>query len=506
LSGPDLGITDRSVETLTLRVSEVDQDETAEFELTVSDGALSNATTVTMTFINVDQMPKSNAPGFATSQSELRFDGPIRLITASAYDDIYSILSALPRSSFLRVITTGSMGDELRAIFLPATGNDIIFSAATPISQSSGPGISDGLIERYYEGFSQSDGIGVTVDRTTNDFLIFGYGSNTAVDPFELNRVPVNGACNFIGEVAFRNIPIPSQRRRYFAGALENGGMSLWSTDFDFNSDKIRLTTLNELTPDLRMEGEFAADVNFCDKTIVTRIRRNNRQAIVVFNAAAATIRSYELDSNGSVSSIRLDELDALSIDFDFGDVPDLTFRDGYFTPRSLSASASPDFFDQGSFIGVWSDGRRDGEHRLVVTTGDGRVAVKRWTKGVPERVRLAQIAVTPPGTVTLPAAAIEPTFSFEALDIVIFTPDTPNLVVFRGNNYSYHVREFTFTGFSRTVLINLDMLPLSDVQFVDVGLGATDFASIFAPGSPTSSNLVLYRDQNKIRRFDNSP
>lgn len=520
LSGPDLGISDRTVETLTLRVSDVQQDETAEFELTVSDGNFEDKATVTLTFANVDQMPKLNAPTFAVSQSEIRLDGPVRLVRSERYDALFPDFPDFSRLA--RVISANPGGDELRGLTLPASGDNIEFTPALSPSPLAGPTLSEEKIIRYSLSSrgvipvvpnTQIDRVGVGFDTATNDLTVFGYPEDTGNSPFDLARGNVPDACHFIGEVEFNGLPNPTETRRYYAVGLTSGGLSLWSTFEGFVPTGSSATTTRALQPGLRLEGQYFATKSFCGPTVV--VSSNNVDPFIVFDATERSLRRYELQSDGDLSSVRLSEFVGDAVEIDLGTTPNLTFRDGLISETERNTQPRAEQFPTGTFVGVWSDGVRDGEHRLVVVTTDGRVEIKSWATGVPEQVRLSLLGHTPAGTVTFPPEALvgsggTPTFQ-EPTDIFIMTPDVPSFVVFRAHNYEYLVSVPDGFGspFPRIIPREFDIFPLSDAQFVDVGLDATNLQRVEPQAtspSRTDHVLMLYKDRNKVLRYNRKP
>lgn len=496
LSGPDLGITDRNVETLTLQVSDVDQDETAEFELTVSDGSLTDAASVTMTFANVDQTPKLNAPTFQTPPTELRFDGPVRLIQTILFTEAFSVLPKF--SNFLPVVANTPSGEELRAITIPGPGDEIGFSVAASATPPGGPKISEQHVDRYSMRSGRVGNlvvnatfprIGVTLDIATNDIIVFSYINQNTSQARDLARGQVPNACKYIGEIEFNGVPHPSEIRRYYAVALTEGGLSLWSTESNFNTARVAISVPEDLTPGLRFEGDFFTNKAFCGPTQIST--SSAVDGLTVFDSENRDLRRYEFRSNGSLASVSLFEFLDRAVTINFGSVPNLEYIDGFIWTR-------PDIL-----VSIWSDGKRDGEHRLVTIQKDGTIDIKEWDKGVPERVRLSQVGFTPVNELPVFRFPPRPNSRFrEPIDIIVFTPNTPNLVVFRTNSYGFEINEPSSSGSSRVVLLFNDEFPIADAQYVDVGLGATDLARLIGSSTFEDHIILFRRDQNKLQRY----
>lgn len=551
-AGRDLRISDRTTAQQNLRVPDLDIDETVEFELTVSDGALDAVSTQTITLRNVDQSPKLNAPAFNDPGTEFTFDGPVSL---RPFVDYYANTFFPSRTQdILPIVADLPSGPELLALFHPGTGDRLI-GATSENSIQSFP-VFDDHIEYYsidsdiltnttdvsiFNTVNGSDARGtekfaVGLDSETSDLVAIAIQSSNSGAPIELERQSVSGACKFLGDLSTGPTSDLDVGTRYLAVALDAGGVSLWSMVNRFNIAGTSPLQATNFDPRMKFEGTFIQDKSFCGpaQPIPNPSSRAEPNALKVLDIENTVIRHYIL-ANVQTNAVGLVESSADAIDFDLGSIPNLTFKDGAIEvedPTKFELST-----DLWVFFGVWTDGLRDGEHRLVVVSSTGEIAIKPWDKGVPETVRRVSIGETP-------AADLPRFFSSgfpsvlkpdgrqayaEPSDFVVTTPNTPDLVIFRASNYRFVFRITRPGVFGGTLTFDglraLPIFPITDAQYLEVGLDATDVDSVlrgFNRGDSFSEVLselygddptrlgstehltIVYRDQKRIRQIPN--
>lgn len=455
LSGPDLKLSSPTASVTDVFVPNLTDDEMARIQLQVSDGKEMTTQEVTLTLKNVVLSPIAKS----TNTGELNFDYP---------NTVLAMLSA-GRFSIQEFVTDN--------YFLYQEGNALKWDSFSLDSQSANdtPVISPRDLQFEIGDLDNiSQRIEVFKSAGTQSFPLF-----SVTESGTLNLVDAASSINPVLSVDIENpctaILSPETPQDLFR-PISSGVIGLYDGGakiFDYRGDGIDGDFQRPIAgTEVLLEGQFGGNASFCEMVftnkLTTDLENSFTSELLAFDQKTNRVVHYQQEINPSDGTTdALIEIASAPVELNLPENVTVDFV----------TSARTSFGGFGALALVYSDGKTQGNHRLVIVSlGDEHAIAQEtlsWNYGVPTSILRADLS----------------TFTFEEGEergqtFIITTKDSPYSIVYTSAPI--------FTGAT-------SYFPFSGPSYYDLGVGhglVAPFQGI--DGKPRT--LVTYPDENRIR------
>lgn len=455
-AGPTIALSDTTSQTIALNAPEVTQDETATFQLSVSDGTNTATQTVDVVFTNIAQTPVF--PVSFGTQVEAIFQRPVRGLvdTGNGNRTGYILFSDTDTSPIsIEEIERNSTGD----IVLSPT-NAFIDTFEQPVSFHT-----ESPIELLGRGSFEID----TVEENENKVTIYNVtdpNSNGDSGPARVeNEYTVTSPC------AVARLDFTYAAQRTLLIGQRAGGLSI-AGNFLTDPDDASSTREEGVMPFLPSNSSMCVihSLSFA----ITGEEITNRQSFPDFisiDTDAHTINLFSLTEAGQANRRMEYELRE-SVNIDLQTSQDLEFIS--------STPIQEGLIEKSGFLMTFSDKKHEGTHRLVAVGIDADRKIvqqtSQWDLGVPSDIFFGSVDR-----------------SNNPYEVMVVSSTSPQAIIFQGSNTEVSLNP------RPGVIIPASILPLKEPSYLEIGLGAEKVENVVAnqPGI-----FVTYPQQQKITFF----
>lgn len=453
LSGPTVDIPDTSMEVLAeLRVPELNETSVATFELTVSDGTNESKQSVDITFTNIHQEPRFDTePALLDT---LNFNDPVEAVFVNS-----RISFGLNGGSAAFVATELPTGEKLRIQQLGLSPTDElgIVNPASVLEDPTKPAsfafahVMDAS-QYYWSSFA------VLEEATNRLNVLVQYDAEKTLE--NVLSLPVKSPCASSRVVR----PLYTWNGPMLIGSRE-GGFSLIDTNNGYQGSP----------PEVPLYRTFGTTESFC--AIYAAEFPLQEQSYNSYDPTKITLPdvvAMNSDTNEIYHYKQSVHADPYTSEYGAPEITELDLQTSEALPLVASTRIGR-FFDFGTGMAlVFTDGKHDGTHRLVVVGTDAdRQLIQEtysWEKGVPTDV------------------IIDDLNGDDAPELIVITETSPDAIVFSAQPNG----QWAF-------------LPLIGPSYVDVGLGAVSAVPSIRNALGPDLLLIGDREDKEVRAYATS-
>lgn len=446
-AGPTITLTDTTSATIALNAPEVTQDETATFQLTVSDGTNTATQSIDVIFTNIAQTPVF--PVTFGTQVEAVFQRPVRGIidTDLGFSPAYIAFSdAVEGSISLQEIERNAMGDIVLSptnAFMDTFEQPVLFH--TEVLSTNGRDQIEVIEEEKDK---------VTVYNTAV--------SEPATAGFEYSVAKPCVVARLGFTYASASTWLIGQR---------NGGLSLAGNILSDPSDPSSRREV-KVVPFLPSTGSMCV-VHSLSRSITGEEISDQPSIpdIVTIDTDMNTINLYSITAQGEENrQMEFALIESVPIDLQTSEALEFVAS----TPMQEGLN------EKSGFVLVYSDKEHSGTHRMVLVGINGAREIvqetQQWELGVPSDVIFGSVDDS-----NIP------------YEVTVISSTSPQAIIFQGSNTD------VISNPRPGVIIPASILPIQGTYFLEVGLGAEKIKD--EVGSQRGL-FITYPEKNKITYF----
>ena len=448
-AGPMITLPDTTSAKVSLSAPEVTQDETATFQLSVSDGTNTATQSVDVVFTNIAQTPVFSV-AFGT-QIEATFERPVRNI-------LYE--NSSNNHSYIAFSDTKESPVTLQEIERNATG-DIVLSPANAF-----PNTFDQPVSFHTEFPFNSDGGRFYIDVIEEEKNKVTTYNATAPGMAEIeNSYDVQAPCG-LARLGFTY----AAQRTLLIGQRDSG----LSIAGNFLTDP-------EDASSVREEGVISFQPSSSSMCVIHQLSNTITGEIITDNPPIPDVVAIDTDANTiNLYSITAQGQANRQMDYELRETVAIDLQTSENLEFIASTPIQEGLIEKSGFLLIFSDKKHQGVHRLVAVGIDAERKIvqqtSQWTLGVPSDTFFGSIDRS-----NIP------------YEVMVVSSTSPQAIVFEGSNTDVLLNPRPGR------LIPASILPLKAPSYLEIGLGAEKVENVV---SNQQGIFITYPDKNQISYF----